>query len=112
MGTEAVSEIPLEEFEAGENVTDQFASPKRPSGIVISVRLDPQDADRLVDHAEATGRTLSQVGREAIRDYLRYGLRSGYEPELTISASDGVSLFVRTNARGPSTEGCPVRLSP
>lgn len=60
-----------EEFELGEDITEQFEAPKRSrSGIVVSVRLEPDDADRLTELAEATGRTVSQVARAAIHDYL------------------------------------------
>ena len=59
------------QFELGEDVTAQFEPPtKKKSGIVVSVRLSPEDADELLSLSEKTDRTVSQVAREAIRRYL------------------------------------------
>lgn len=45
---------------------------RRPrSGVVVSVRLSPEEADELQNIAEARHLTLSQVTREAIRFYLK-----------------------------------------
>lgn len=62
--------IDISQFQAGEDVTDEFEPLKRRSGIVVSVRLNPTDADRLMAAAEDSGRTVSQVAREAIENYL------------------------------------------
>jgi len=58
------------EFIAGDNVTDDFEPPRGRGGVVVSVRLAANDADRLSEAAEATGRTISQVAREALLSYL------------------------------------------
>lgn len=72
-----------EEFEAGENVTNQVRRNK-PGGIVVSVRLTPEDSVRLVDLAEDSGKTISQVARQAIRAFLSHlGQRPIFVPEIT-----------------------------
>ncbi|MCL4370385.1 MAG: hypothetical protein M1380_05705 [Chloroflexi bacterium] len=71
------------EFEAGENVTDQVRRNK-PGGIVVSVRLAQEDSVRLVDLAEDSGQTISQVARQAIRAFLSHrGQRPAFVPEIT-----------------------------
>lgn len=45
---------------------------RRPrSGIVISVRLSPAEADQLQEMAEARGLTISQIARKAVSSYLK-----------------------------------------
>lgn len=58
-----------EEYELGEDVTHEFEPSKAP-GIVVSLRLGRDDADRLLRFAAETERTVSQVARLAIRDFL------------------------------------------
>lgn len=43
------------------------------AGVVLSVRLSAEEADRLQDLANARGMTLSRIGREAIAMFLRTG---------------------------------------
>jgi hypothetical protein len=58
-------------FEAGD---EPLAVERRPrAGVVVSVRLSPEEADRLEGLAESRRMTLSQVVREAISMYLRSG---------------------------------------
>ena len=45
----------------------------RRAGVVLSVRLGPEEADQLQELAEQRKLTLSQVVREAIASYVRYG---------------------------------------
>ncbi|MBI4317411.1 MAG: hypothetical protein HY675_02885 [Chloroflexi bacterium] len=72
-----------EDFEAGENVTDQVRRSK-PGGIVVSVRLMPEDSVKLVDLAEESGQTISQVARQAIRSFLsRRAQHPVFAPEIT-----------------------------
>lgn len=72
-----------EELELGENVTDQVRQHK-PSGIVVSVRLAPEDSVKLIDLAEETGKTVSQIAREAIRSFIsQSGHRAVSVPEIT-----------------------------
>ena len=80
--------IEPEEFEAGENVTDQVRRNK-PSGIVISVRLTPEDSIKLVDLAEESGKTVSQVARQAIRSFIAQSARPPtFVPEITGGTKD------------------------
>ena len=77
-----------EEFEAGENVTDQVRR-NRPTGIVVSVRLTPEDSAKLIDLAEESGKTVSQVAREAIRTFISQGgKRPTFVPEITGETAD------------------------
>lgn len=43
------------------------------AGIVISVRLSPEEADSLHDLAESSDKTLSQIAKEALMAHLRTG---------------------------------------
>lgn len=61
--------IDPKEFELGEDVTDQVVRSKAP-GLVVSARLDREDATRLFALAKRTDRTPSQISREALRRYL------------------------------------------
>jgi hypothetical protein len=92
-----------EDFEAGEDVTDDFDAPQRPAGMVVSVRIAPQDAERLVDLAETSGHTVSQIARQAIRSFLSSSGRP--RREATVSSAPDVSLFVRTSEDTAPTEG-------
>lgn len=56
------------DIELGEQIDVQ----RRPrSGTVISVRLSPEEVDRLSDVAEAEGKTTTQVATEALVAYAR-----------------------------------------
>ncbi len=58
------------------------------SGVVVSVRLSPEDADLLHDIAEANGKTISQVAREGLSRYLRRrGGATAYEAAATRNAA-------------------------
>ncbi len=73
----------LEEFEAGENVTGQVRR-NRAGGIVVSVRLTQEDSARLVGLAEDSGKTVSQIARQAIRAFLsQHWERPVFVPEIT-----------------------------
>lgn len=72
-----------EEFEAGENVTDKVRRNKS-GGIVVSVRLTKEDSDALVRVAEESGKTVSQVARQAIRAFLsQRAQHPTFVPEIT-----------------------------
>ncbi|MBI3971467.1 MAG: ribbon-helix-helix protein, CopG family [Chloroflexi bacterium] len=58
-----------ESFEAGKELVE--VERRTPSGTVVAVRLPAEDADRLLRIAEATGKTVTQVAREAIVEYVR-----------------------------------------
>jgi len=98
----------LDQYEAGEDVTEEFDTPRRPAGIVVSVRLGSEDAVKLVDLAEETGRTVSQLARQAIRSFLAFGGRRTESTEMTVvSVNEEFGLIVRTSAFGAPTEGSP-----
>ncbi len=72
-----------EQFEAGENVTDKVQRGGTPS-MVVSVRLDPGDSASLITVAEQSGKTLSQIARQAIRAFLaQCTQRPMFSPEIT-----------------------------
>ena len=57
---------PHDDIELGEEVA-RSAQGKRPAGIVVSVRLSAQEADQLQLLAQTSGKSLSEVAREALR---------------------------------------------
>lgn len=59
------------DFELGDEPLE-VERPRR-AGVVLSVRLSPDEADQLQSIAESRRITLSQVAREAITGYLRTG---------------------------------------
>ena len=61
--------IDPKEFVLGEDVTEHVKRTKTP-GLVVSARLDRDDAKRLFALAEKTDRTPSQIAREALRRYI------------------------------------------
>lgn len=96
-----------EEFEAGENVTDQVQRNK-PSRIVISVRLTPEDSVKLLDLAEESGKTVSQVARQAIRSFISQRGHPVFVPEITGSTPN---VNITTYAPlGPRTANEGVRV--
>ena len=64
--------IDLSNFEAGEDVTHKVTREK-PRGVVISVRLAGDDAERLVSLAEQAGTTVSELARQAIHSFVMRG---------------------------------------
>jgi hypothetical protein len=61
----------MDEYTLGEEVTSQVKV-KKPTGIVVSTRLEPEIADELMAISEATGKRLSQVVREALLCYIQH----------------------------------------
>lgn len=73
----------------------------KPVGVVISVRLPSDMADRVIDLARRRGVPTSAVVREALGAYLDNGAWSHSSYDLTISSSDvPVTLYT-----GPATRG-------
>lgn len=60
-----------DEIELGDEVIEVERRPR--AGVVVSVRLSPEEADRLQGLAEQRKATLSQVAREALTSYLNRG---------------------------------------
>src|SRR3989304_3325946 len=75
-----------QEFEVGENVTDEIVDYRqsRSSGIVVSVRLAPEDSTKLIILAEESGKTVSQIARQAIRSFISRAIQPPrFAPEIT-----------------------------
>jgi hypothetical protein len=96
----------LDDYEPGEDVTEEFEPTRRPAGIVVSVRLGAEDAEKLVELAEESGRTVSQVARQAIRAFVAFGGRRSESTEVTAESFFG--LVLRTAAPGTPTEASQV----
>lgn len=82
----------------------QVERPRR-AGVVISVRLAPEEADRLEDVAEKRGTTLSNIAREAITGYLNYG---AYAPPAAVAwtfASVNSSFMCKSYGPAARTRG-------
>jgi len=96
-----------DEFQPDEDVTEEFEKPRRSGGMVVSTRIDAEDADKLVALAEESGRTVSQVARQAIRAFVAFGTRRPEAQEVTATADvdAGVGLMVRTEGTGTATYG-------
>src|SRR5688572_9225406 len=77
------------DFELGEDVTDQVVRAKAP-GLVVSARLDREDAKRLFALAKKTDRTPSQIAREALRRYLADTEQAAIFHGETMFANEGV----------------------
>ena len=93
----------LSEFVPGEDVTGDV-TPGTRGGVVVSVRLAPEDADRLVKLAEESGKTVSQVAREALRAFVS----RGGQPSLFDGEWAGISsgpLVMRTAHWADTTAG-------
>jgi len=66
--------IDPEQFEVGDEPIDVERRPR--AGVVVSIRLSPDEADRLQELAAERNMTLSRLGREAIVRLLE----GGHEP--------------------------------
>src|SRR5205823_5557975 len=108
-GSEQEMTIDPSEFEPGEDVTHLVERRKKPAGVVVSVRLDPERADALENLAEQVGKTISQVAREALNAYIDRGGRTGAaSPMITVSGADvgPISIY---GSSAPHTFGAPVQ---
>ena len=92
--------VDRDDVEVGDEPVDVERRPR--AGVVVSVRLSPEEAERLLRLAEARGTTLSQVTREAVASYLRAGaLASASGVRWTGTTTDFASLTISTDA-GPA----------
>jgi len=93
-----------DEFEIGTEPIEVQRKPR--AGVVLSVRLSPEEADRIEDIADDRGMTVSQVARQAISSYL--GTRSGRQiavsPTTSVSIGGGDVSFTWTNPGGVKFE--------
>ena len=93
----------LSQFEPGEDATEDVESGSGP-GVVVSVRLARDDAERLMSLAEDSGKTVSQVAREALRAFVsRRGQASLFDGEWA-GISSG-PLVMRTAYWADTTAG-------
>lgn len=79
-----------EEYVLGEEVTSSARTKSRGGTAVVAVRLSVEEIAELESTSRATGKSLSQVLREAIRKGLRYDDEI-FQPTVTISIQDGVT---------------------
>src|SRR5437868_395267 len=102
-----------DEYEAGANVTNRLRGDK-PSGVVISVRLSEDDAERLNQLAEENSRSLSQVARQAIRAFLYQEIVATRisELEITYGSTDITAPIRATLPAMRQTFGAPVACTP
>jgi hypothetical protein len=92
-----------EDIELGDEPVE-VERPRR-TGIVLSVRLSPEEADHLQQIAEVRGLTLSKVAREALMLYLRGGgggTTVAGAPITATLAGDGQLVFLANDPRPTS----------
>src|SRR5712692_4095581 len=58
------------DFELGDEITNVERATGRSRGMVLSVRLGPDDAQRLYAASATTGRKMSDIVRAALQAYL------------------------------------------
>ena len=103
------------EYELGEEVTSQFEKAKAPPGMVVSVRLERDDAKALLKEARETEHTVSQIARLAIRHYLANpqcrtsAARGAFSPGKTLAAITIVYEYEKGafTSTGDATIGAP-----
>jgi hypothetical protein len=93
-----------EEFYGDDDVTEEFEKPRHASGMVVSVRLGAEDAENLVTLAEESGRTVSQVARQAIRAYLSFSGRKVDTTEVTVASEGSLGLVIRLQGSSVATQ--------
>lgn len=100
-----------EDFEAGANVTSRVRSEKS-GGLVVSARLSPEDTERLLTLSDETGRTVSDLARQAIRTFLsRGGLPAAFALEISYGTPPGgVEASPRADAVSERETFAPVVL--
>lgn len=99
------------DFEIGEEITDVRRGPR--NGAVISVRLSAEEADRLHDIAESTERTVSQIAREALSEYIRSARTGAAGARLDVMAgsSSNSSVTLTASSSYMPTGGVRIRTS-
>jgi hypothetical protein len=100
--------IDREQFEAGDEPVE--VERRARAGVVVSVRLTPDEADRLQELAAERNTTLSRLGREAIVRLLDDGNApsrspAGFSPSWTVMStfpvisSEAPKLITKGDAR-------------
>ena len=97
------------EYVLGQDVTKAAESKNRSGSVMLSVRLSAEELAAIEAMADASGKTLSQVVREAVRNCLQVAEKA--QPVMTISVSGGMTM--RTGApRQAITVGYGVARNP
>ena len=91
----------VEDFDLDQDVALEVETRRRRRGVVVSVRLDSEDAGLLFAQAEQSGSTVSEVARKAIHAYLHNPTRVSLEWSMTFRSSGAewqphVGPFART----------------
>ena len=97
--------IEQNDFVLGRNVTEQAKAVEGRGTVVLSIRLSADELDSLSIIAEAEDKTLSQVVREAIRQW-----RSNRQRETrraAMSFPNGNMLYFGDTTQGTFTTGNP-----
>jgi uncharacterized protein (DUF1778 family) len=79
-----------EEFMLGEDVTSRAKARIHKNTVVLSIRLSSDELAEIEAAANATGHTVSQVVREAIRNCLHTMRRA--EPVIILSVQEGLTI--------------------
>jgi hypothetical protein len=101
-----------DEFEAGTNVTARARSEKS-GGMVVSIRLSADDAEGILALAERSGRSVTDIARQAIRAFIGRGVQSSYTVEVSFGSppqrTAEETVMPRSDARSErETFGPPV----
>ena len=81
------------EYVLGQDVTTAARSKTKSGSVMVSVRLSADELATIEAAAQASGRSLSQVIREAIRNGIRLAPRTAsVQSEVTVSVSGGATF--------------------
>jgi hypothetical protein len=85
------------DFELGEEILDVVHPRGRSHGMVLSVRLGPEEAERLYEASASSERKMSEIVRAALRAYLSPGQADAGEPvvNVTVTAEAPAILTIR-----------------
>lgn len=98
-----------DQYREGEDVTSQVAITKEP-GMVVSVRLEGDEARQLRRYARDTERTVSEVARLAIRNFFEAEAAAKAASSLNSLYMDG--RFIYGHQTDSRTSGKGLTLSP
>lgn len=89
-----------EEFTLGRNVTGQAKSNSRGGTAVVAVRLSLEEISQIESISRDTGKTISHIVRDAVRNWLRFEV-SG-QPTITLTWEGGGTATMRAGG----AQGC------
>jgi hypothetical protein len=81
-----------EDYVLGRNVTEQARAKERRGTVVLSLRVSGHEFDALTDFADSEGRTVSQVARAAIQQWLAHPHRASHSASMSFP-SGGMAYF-------------------